>query len=703
MKKISLFLILLLILPGYAKVSVALFPLKNQTDDRLLDWIGYSFPEFFFRKMSELSEVQVWDPVFLFSVDSLGWQLESDSLLMIHQNRWKWDVAIGGSYKADVDSVWITLKAVKHHRNKMISKKKEIHGETKFQLQNYSSLLQALLPVLDLKISLRDSINLKRVEIKGINVYATYAMGYGYEMREKINHAISAYSRVLEMDESFAPALYRIGMLYSRGRNRKEAQNYLDKAVSRSPNSSVVAAEMAEFMMRSDKPEKAISFIDSKRGLLERTSAGMKTIGMAYILTGEYQRAVSVLTRAVAAGPSDLETDFVLGRAYLYLGQFSTAGEIFGRLIKYRPMHTRYYTFLGEAYRESGRLMESCDVLEKAMHLDPDNVPNLINLANTYFKLGWYEKAEQYLLHAKDLNPALNEICINLGVLYWHMKRGNDARNMFNIAAEDEINVQSALNNQANILFLSGDIKGAIRAYKRAEKYGKKSEIIIYNLALAHLSAGKTKEAAAYLDEVLVLSPDRLDVIIMQARLASEQGQDKDAELYYRKILDLSPGQKEVMAKLIALFEKQERFKDAMQIVEGYLNNFPQDREYRLKLPDLYRKMGWYVVAIEEYQNMLKDKDYKDNSKVYLGLGISMFDIIRFKKGRNFEKAIYNLKIASQLDPDDPEPDIIIGLIYMDYKNYRELAMDHWVKAYKKSSDPQEKKKIEDLINGAKK
>ncbi len=82
--------------------------------------------------------------------------------------------------------------------------------------------------------------------------------------------------------------------------------------------------------------------------------------------------------------------------------------------------------------------------------------------------------------------------------------------------------------------------------------------------------------------------------------------------------------------------------------------------------------------------------------------GKSLFDIIRFKRGRNHDKVIFILKKASELDPDDPEPDLIIGQIYMYYKRYRDLAMEHWQKAYNKTKSSHERQKIKDLMAGKK-
>jgi Flp pilus assembly protein TadD len=97
-------------------------------------------------------------------------------------------------------------------------------------------------------------------------------------------------------------------------------------------------------------------------------------------------------------------------------------------LVQYRPDCLRYYALLGTAYRNSGRLMESAKVLENAGKIDGDNVTVLVNLAQTYFEIGWLSDAEQLLLRAQEKEPGRRiEICVNLGVVYWRMGRRDQA------------------------------------------------------------------------------------------------------------------------------------------------------------------------------------------------------------------------------------------------------------------------------------
>lgn len=699
--KILLLLLFLGASSAFARVSVALFPLYNKSAEPRYDWIGSAVPEVFFRKMSEFSDIQVWDPVFLFSVDSLGWQLHSDSLLAIHRNRWGWNVVIGGFYTVVSDSVCISLCVRSFTDTGSAVSQIRIEDLVISHIQNCSRLLFKTLPLLQHTISSEDSIKVRSLITADCDVYAAYAAGYGYEMQGLLNHAISAYSTVIDLDDSFILALFRLGKIYSRARKKEYAWKYLSKATSQVSHSSLVIAEIAEYMVYNDQPVKALAYIESHRNVLEKTTHGMKIIGMAYILMGEYQRAVSILTRAVASGPSNLETDFILGKAYLLLGQFANAAEIFTRLTKYQPLHVRYYSFLGEAYREAGKLMESCQILESAMRIDPDNVPNLLNLSHTYFALKWYKKAEQLLIRAKERAPEMAEIYVNLGVLYWHMDREQEAKSIFDQLQTKKMCMQSVLNNQANMLFLGGQTQQAIKRYKEADKHGKKSETVLYNLAQACFSVGNIKDAALYLDELLLLSPERLDVLKQRAHIALIRGRQDNAEHYYRKILDLSPHHKETLRHLIAVLEQQQRYKDAIEITEKYLTDFPQDQELRLIVPDLYRKMGWYEVAYQEFQNLSNEKEYRENAFLYLGMAKCMYNMIQFKDRRNYESTIYAFKKAAQLDPVNPEPFVIIGEIYLFYLYNKQRAIEYWQEALNVTVDPGEKSKLQKRIEEA--
>jgi Tfp pilus assembly protein PilF len=195
---------------------------------------------------------------------------------------------------------------------------------------------------------------------------------------------------------------------------------------------------------------------------------------------------------------------------------------------------------------------------------------------------------------------------------------------------------------------------------------------------------------------VLALSPDRLDVLEKCAFIAGKRGREANEVLYLRRILEASPHAKDALARMAGIMVKRKQYKDAIEPIEAYLNDFPLDKQFLLLLADLYRRMGWYEVAIMKYEAIVKD--FPDEADGYLGLGKSMYDLIQFKNGRDYDRAIYYLKAAAERDKSNPEPEYVMGMIYMDYKNYRELALDSFKAALSKATDPGMKKTLGDRI-----
>jgi tetratricopeptide (TPR) repeat protein len=192
------------------------------------------------------------------------------------------------------------------------------------------------------------------------------------------------------------------------------------------------------------------------------------------------------------------------------------------------------------------------------------------------------------------------------------------------------------------------------------------------------------------------LSPNNLDVLEKRASIAEKRMQKDDAILYLRKILDVSPHNKNALSRMAGIMMKRKQYKEAIDPVEAYLNDFPLDNQFLLLQAELYRQMGWYEVAIMKYEAIVKD--FPSQAAGYLGLAKSMFDLIQFKNGREYDRTIFYLKTAADLDKTSPEPEYLMGMIYMDYKNYRELALDSYRAALSKATDPAMKKTLNDLI-----
>jgi tetratricopeptide (TPR) repeat protein len=686
-------LIALLVQPVCAATKIVVFPLVNKSGNRNVDWAGYVAAESFSRRRQYCSDLQVIGPSFLFPVDSTGWEMNADSLLRLHWLRWGWNVACGGAYTVVQGRLNCEMRII--YLNNGRPQKKAIN------LSAAVDSADALAGHLFSQVASLEGSSFTKTEQQSMNrplslspaARATYFAGFGYEMRNNIPAALSSYARCVELDPAFAYAFYRMARLYRACGAADKARELFGRALSLSENVPVIIADAADFYAGNDPASKVSAFLKKHKAILEQTAEGMTAIGKSLFASGEFQRAIAILTRAVARGAADSETDFILGRAYIATGDYAKAIDVFNRLVKYQPECARFYALLGAAYRHSGRIMESLKVLERSNAANPGNVALQVNLAQTYVDLGWYEKAEIVLRDALEENPDLPDLSVDLGVLSWYAGR---RREYFVKASRMGANIQSAINNEANILVFSGNVNKAIDLYKKADRVGGKNEVILTNLANAYCAKNRLADAAGCYDAVLALSPDRTDVLEKCAFVAEKRGREADAILYLRKILELSPHDKDALTRLVGFMIKRGQFKESIEPVEAYLNDFPLDMQFLLLCAELYRRMGWYEVAIMKYEAIVKD--YPDQPGGYLGLGKSMFDLVQFKNGKDIDKAIFYLKTAADLDKSNPEPEYIMGIIYLEHKNYRELALDSFRAALSKAEDPVVKKAINDLI-----
>jgi tetratricopeptide (TPR) repeat protein len=215
---------------------------------------------------------------------------------------------------------------------------------------------------------------------------------------------------------------------------------------------------------------------------------------------------------------------------------------------------------------------------------------------------------------------------------------------------------------------------------------------------MAYLKDDNPKKAARFFDQMLELTPDRVDVLVQQSSIALAAKRYGDAETYFHKIIELLPDHEVAIRGLITILLRQKRYKEALQPVEDFLQRQPLNREFMLLLGDIYKNMGWYEVALMKYQTVIKE--FPEDAGGYLGAGECMFALIKYKGDRNYDNAILALKLASEHAVNNPEPDMQLGDIYADYKGYRELAVDQWKRALAKAGDKQTRKLLERKIAG---
>ena len=678
--------VLLLSTSVTARVSIALMPLTTVGVDSSQQWIAASVTDLLFRSLSLLDGVSVWDPILLNTSQPLPatalTRSQSDSLLLLHHERWGWDLAIDGECAVRRDSVRFKIRVRSVRADSINSSFFDIKGTIGDIGMITAGLYSLMSRDTELRLPSGAALNVV-LGTTDIRTYGTYAAGYGYQLNGNMAAALSAYTHAVALDPLFAEAQFMLGQIYDAMGDAAAARSCFDRALPAHSVNSRIAAGVAAFVLAHDSPGSAQKFIDARRVVLMRTPAGMEAIGRSYIISGEYQRAIAILTKARALGAADLSVDFTLGNAYDAAGERNQAVVLYERLLQIRPDYVPFVAALSTAYRNSGQLMESMKVLETALARQPDEIVYIVGLAQTYFNMQWYGKAEQLLKRGRLLRPDLSAIPVNLGVLAWFRGDHAGAARLLDTVARIEQNNQTVLNNQATMFFMGGDIARAVDLYKKADKSGAKNETVLYNLGLAYTRLHRYTEAAACFEELLRLAPNNPSVLMRQAELFRQRKDPEQAKSYLRRLLEISPADVVALETLVQVLREGEKYQEAIELIETYLANFPGNRLFRILQADLYRSMGWYEVALMKYQALTAD--LPSDPVGYCGVGAVQFDMLYKKKTSDYDNTIYRLKIALEKDPLNPEPEYMMGKIYADFKNYPTLALESYKAALAKA------------------
>ncbi|MBI4530896.1 MAG: tetratricopeptide repeat protein [Candidatus Latescibacteria bacterium] len=127
-----------------------------------------------------------------------------------------------------------------------------------------------------------------------------------------------------------------------------------------------------------------------------------------------WTEAIPSFEKATVLRPNNTDHLFDLGNALERSGRFDEAVTIFERLLKVDPEHSYALNYLGYMFAEKGiRLEESVEMLKKAIADRPDNGAFLDSLGWAYYRLGIFDKAEEYIDQAVqriDMNDKENAV-----------------------------------------------------------------------------------------------------------------------------------------------------------------------------------------------------------------------------------------------------------------------------------------------------
>jgi tetratricopeptide (TPR) repeat protein len=229
--------------------------------------------------------------------------------------------------------------------------------------------------------------------------------------------------------------------------------------------------------------------------------------GVERLATGDYDKAVVVLARAVAAAPQEPLARVLLGSAYYWQGQVDQAMQEYQEALKLDPKNAQAHQLIGIAYAWKGDIDAAGKSFSTAAEIEPERPDIQMNLGSVEQAQGRLDLALDRFRKAVRVDPRYPLYRYQLGLLYVRLGRESDAQEELETALRLYPGYQDALLELGALRERESDLDGAVSRYRQAVKLKSRDAVARFRLAAALLKQKKGKEARQALSEAFNVSP----------------------------------------------------------------------------------------------------------------------------------------------------------------------------------------------------
>ncbi len=297
---------------------------------------------------------------------------------------------------------------------------------------------------------------------------------------------------------------------------------------------------------RTGELARAVAMYEAVVQKTPRQVAALNLLALAYFQSGQAERAVPPMRRALKLDPALPSGHYNLARIFQALNRYDEARQSYQRALTQQPNDAEIRNNLGTVLRALGRNEEAADQLRKAVGLQPGYAAAHFNLGNACLQMQKNEEACAAFERALRLKPGLAGAHLHWGRALLALGRNEDA-----LARLDEAILIHPGDREAH--FHRGNALDGLRRHE---------------------------EAFAGYEKALAPSPDGVDAHILNGNALVKLKRFEEAITSYRQVLVAKPDHADAHYNLGIALQELERTDEALQSFVRALKIAPADPRY---------------------------------------------------------------------------------------------------------------------------
>lgn len=347
-------------------------------------------------------------------------------------------------------------------------------------------------------------------------------------------------------------------------------------------------------------------------------------------------------------------------------------------------------------------------ILDRAIVDNPDDATLLVKKARCYSEKEDYAQAVRLLEAATKIDSHYAQASFELGIAYSRLKNYDSAIREW----EKMVDADGDLNLDAVDYSRYQAIGGALERWAEYRKVREENIFTYYNLGIAAMVLGRTKDALRAFDEVSKVNTSFEKCQYYRARILRRENRTSEAITALTRFLESRPRDPHANYQLGLCLMEEGRTNQAINCFKKVFVDRPEHTKSHLQMAAAYANLMQFDEAIEHLERALKVNSNSPEAHYQMGQCLEKkyhmdeacqayeralaarpdFKDAHFSLGllqrtlAQHEKALFHLNRTVELDPEESEAYYYKGIVLSDLKRYDE-ALNPLREATQKSPD----------------
>lgn len=254
-------------------------------------------------------------------------------------------------------------------------------------------------------------------------------LAFSYELVGKIEEAIEAYYKILEIDPFNFLAYYNLGVLYSSLERWNKAIENFKFSIAVNENFSSSHFNLGYTYASLGNYKEAIESYKRALEIEPEDYSAWYNLGLSYEAINDFRNAVNAYTKSIESNTNYVNSYIARGYCYQEIGEIEHAEKDFNQAIKIDPENHGCWLALADFELSRGHFEQAIECYSKALALNPDEPDSYLFLANAYFEKGDLTQALKYYDECTKYFPENAEAYYHQAKILFILNKPTDAFN----------------------------------------------------------------------------------------------------------------------------------------------------------------------------------------------------------------------------------------------------------------------------------